>query len=187
MPDLYSCELGWYAVKAATKREHLAAEIVRKETQMEAFCPRISYMKRTRRGKVRFVEALFPGYLFVRTELKSTYRRVMAISGVTGMVRYGNRVPSIPDSFIAELRSHLRDETHEEPEADIRPGQTVTLIEGPFKDWSAVVSGAVPGKQRVALLLDFLGRVLEVEVPSDIVMTEDDEGAKYRTFGAQKE
>jgi transcriptional antiterminator RfaH len=183
MPDLYASDWGWYAVKATPKREHLAAELLRRELGIESFAPRIRYTKRTQRGKVKFIEALFPGYLFAHTDLKATFRPILAVKGVSGLVRYGDRVPPVPDRFIEELRARLPDETHDEPETALRPGQNVTILEGPFKDWEAVVTGVMPARERVLLLVDFLGRMLEVRVDAHRVLAERDYDPKTRLFG----
>jgi transcriptional antiterminator RfaH len=176
MPNLYDCELGWYALKASPKKEHLAAQLLGRTMEMEAFCPRLRYTKRTKRGPVKFVEALFPGYLFVRTELKDNYRRIMATGGVTGLVRYGENVPAVPDAFIEQLRERLDGDIQEEPEVVLEPGQAVTIVEGPFKDWNAVVSGLVPARDRVAILLDFLGQTLELKVTPESLMIDPEVG-----------
>ena len=55
----------WRCLRGKPKREHLAAQHLRL-AGFEAFCPRIRHQRRTVRGKVWFVEALFPGYLFAR-------------------------------------------------------------------------------------------------------------------------
>lgn len=167
MPDLFATEPGWFCFKALPKKEHIAAELLRREAGMEAFCPRIAYHKKTRRGKVRFVEPLFPGYLFLRTDLQNEYRLIRATKGVRDVVSFGPRVPPVPESFIEELRTRLDAENLKEvPDPALRPGKEVVVTEGPFKDWKAVISGEVDGRQRVALLLDFLGRQLQVKVPA---------------------
>lgn len=165
MPDLFTTEPGWFCFKALPKKEHIAAELLRREAGMEAFCPRLAYHKKTRRGKVRFVEPLFPGYVFLNTDLRTEYRRIRATKGVRDIVCFGPRVPGVPASFIAELRARLDAENVRElPDPALRPGKEVTVTDGPFKDWQAIIAGEVDSRQRVALLLEFLGRQLEVKV-----------------------
>lgn len=174
MPDIYSCEMGWYCLKAIPKKEHLAATMLEKDSGIEAFSPRISFVKKTRRGKVRFVEALFPGYLFVHTALKETFRVLMATHGVKSIVCYGDMVPVVPERFIEELRSRLKEDLHEEPEPTVALGQTVTLTEGPFQDLRGIISGTVPAKDRVKVLLELLGQQIEIEISSQSVWADLD-------------
>ncbi len=175
--------LSWYALRAAPKKEHIAATVLQREAGLDAFCPRIRFLKRTRRGRVQFVEALFPGYLFVRADLEVSYRRLLATNGVTGIVSYGQVVPRVPDSFIEELRTGLEEDIREVPEAAICPGQKVTIVEGPFANWQAIVAGLVPARQRVALLLDILGRTLAVEISHESLLVENDTVPQHRYGG----
>lgn len=176
MADFTKAETGWYCFKALPKKEHLAAQLLRREAGLETFCPRIAYQKKTRRGKVRFVECLFPGYIFIHLDPKALYRRVRATQGIRDIVSFGERVPRIPESFIEALRVRLDEENLKAiPEPVIRPGQEVTITEGPFKNWNAIVNGELDARQRVALLLDFLGRRMEIRVSATDVMVETEE------------
>ncbi len=173
MADLRAAPPGWYCFKALPKKEHIAADLLRRELGLPVLCPRIAYPKHTRRGKVRFIEPLFPGYLFVQADLTAHYRRIRAVHGIRDIVAFGERVPLVPDGFIAELRARLDAEQLKAiPEPALAPGQEVRITAGPFRDWKAIVTGALDARQRVALLLDFLGRQMEVRLPADAVLPE---------------
>lgn len=175
MPDFRNAQPGWYCFQAIPKKEHLAARLLSVEPGLSAFCPRIAFYRKTRRGRVRFVECLFPGYLFVHGDMRVSYRLVRSTAGVREVVCFGDRVPVLPEAFIEELRSRVGPEeiALPVPEPVLRAGMEVTITEGPFRDWNAVVEGEVDARQRVALLLDFLGRRMEVRLPvSDLMARE---------------
>lgn len=173
MPDLTGAKLGWYCFKALPKKEHIAANFLNKVDGVEALCPRISYFKKTKRGKVRFVESLFPGYVFVRTDLAHAYRIIRSTQGIRDVVSFGNRIPVMPDAYIDDLKTRVGEaSTKELPEPVIIAGQEVIITEGPFKDLQAIVTGNLDGHQRVALLLNFLGRHLEISIPISDIMPE---------------
>lgn len=174
MPDLYACEEAWYCLRALPKKEHLAAVMLKKESGIEAFAPRIRYLKKTRRGKLPYVEPLFPGYVFVRSALKDTYRRVVATHGIRGVVAYGQVVPVIPNGFVEEIRARLSatDDALDAQEPPLRPGLSVTVTEGPFNDWQGIITGVIPARGRVKVLLELLGRQLDVELPAHALMAE---------------
>lgn len=163
----------WYCLRSQTKKEHLAAAQIRSRVGIEVFAPRITFSKKTKRGKVRFTEALFPGYLFCRCEIGSHLRHLMAIPGIIGVVRYGSRIPPIPEAFIEELKKRIPTENHESPDPVIEVGAPVTIVEGPFKDLQAVVTQVLTARDRIRILLEFLGRQAEIEVPSHSVFRED--------------
>lgn len=187
MPNLYDCPEAWYCLKALPKKEHLAATMLLREARIEAFAPRIRYTKKTSRGKVRFVEALFPGYVFARTALRDSYRHVMAIHGIRGVVSYGAIVPSIPDGFVDEIRSRLtkNGEPIEDKEPGLQAGKEVTVMEGPFISWHGIITGVVPARNRVKVLLELLGRQLQVELPADSLLTDRSETPHERLWKMQ--
>ena len=171
MSTLATAPLAWYCWQTLPKKEHLAAQLLRRQADLKVLAPRLSYHKKTRRGKVRFVEPLFPGYIFVELEPAATYRRVMATPGVRKIVGYGDQVIPILSSFIADIQARVEaDEPLESADPPLAPGMPVLITAGPFEDWEAVVSGLLPAKDRVRLLLDFLGRQMTLDVaPGDLL------------------
>ena len=80
----------WFCVRTQTKREHIAAEHLKELEGIEVFCPRLRYRKATRRGKVWWIEPLFPGYLLAKFKLAEMERAVTFCQGVRGLVRFGS-------------------------------------------------------------------------------------------------
>ena len=95
----------WYALRAKPKAEHLAAAHVSRLDGVDVFCPRIRFEKTTRRGRVWFVEALFPGYLFARFDLAESLRAVQSSQQVSGLVHFGTDFPTLNRAAIEELRA----------------------------------------------------------------------------------
>lgn len=175
MPTLVDSPEGWYCFAALPKKEHIAAQLLRAERGMDVLCPRVSYLKLTKRGKVKFTEPLFPGYLFIKTDLVNEYRIIQSTQGIRCLVTYGERAPLVPESFIEALRARLDAENVKAlPQPVLKDGQTVKIAEGPFRNWEAVVRGEVGPRDRVTLLLDFLGRQMAVRVPVESVIVETD-------------
>ena len=104
----------WYCLRTQTKREHLAAASLRQVEGIEVVCPRLRYTKVTRRGKLWWVEPLFPGYLLARFALAEFERTVSYATGVTRILRFGDRVPSVPDEFAEELGKELANQVEDE-------------------------------------------------------------------------
>jgi transcriptional antiterminator RfaH len=162
--DTIDAEPAWFCVQTQPKREHIAASNLRQDAQVEVFLPRIRYRHSTRRGPAWVTEALFPGYLFARFPLPSLLRRVQSLRGVRGVVHFGDRWPSIPDPIIADLRSVLGDTEIKIVSQDLNTGDAVEVATGVFQGFQALVTRVIPRRQRVSVLLDFLGRQTAVEL-----------------------
>ena len=88
----------------------------------------------------------------------------LASRGIRNVVHFGNRWPAIPETAIQELRSILGTEEIKVLSQDINPGDSVEVAAGIFQGFQAMVSRVTPRRQRVAVLLDFLGRQTAVEL-----------------------
>lgn len=168
-----SVSLEWHCLRTQKKREHIAASILETIQEVEVFSPRISLVKKTHTGKKRFVEALFPSYIFARFCFADQYRQIMHSQGVSQIVQNGDR-RVVPDEVIAELRKSLPDDFIEVPDPSIEPGAEVEVLTGSLKGLNGRVIAQLPAKNRVELLLDFLGREITVAVDSgDIHLAKD--------------
>ena len=112
-------------------------------------------------------------YLFVRFDLSVSLRQVQSARGVAGVVHFGKHWPVIPDGVIAELRAAMGNEDLHVIANEFNPGDVVEIGTGVFHGLQAVVTRIVPGKQRVAVLLDFLGRQTEMELGSEQLVPKD--------------
>lgn len=165
-------EMAWYCARTQTKREHIAAEHLRSLQGVDVFCPRIRYRKATRRGKIWWIEPLFPGYLLVRFRLSQMERAVTYSQGIRGLVKFGNHAPTIPDSLVEALRQEVTDrsETHDQPvdtftvSPVIEIGEEVEIASGPFRGMRGNVVGISPASERVKILLEFLGQPNAVDL-----------------------
>lgn len=169
-PALFSEELLWYCLKAKPKQEGLATQLLRSELGVEVFCPKIRF-KRARSTGVAWVnEALFPGYLFARFAYPQLYRRIAATSGVAKTLSFGGRPAVLDDSIIADLRKHVTDGEIMEIASEIKEGEEIHVIKGPFLGVTALVTRVLPARARVAILLNMLGQEREVEVSTLAVL-----------------
>ncbi len=163
----------WFCLRTQTKREHIAAAILDRLDNVEVFCPRISQVKKTRTGKKRFVEAMFPGYIFAKFCYQSESRKVVHSQGITRMVELGDR-RVIPERIIEELKASIPAGIIEAPDLSIEPGAEIEFVTGSLKGLNGKVLAQLPAQNRIQILLDFLGREITVEVnPNDILLARD--------------
>lgn len=157
----------WYCVRAQTRREHIAAAQLLRQGSLEVFCPRIRFRRRTRRGKVWFEEALFPGYLFARFCPEQSLRAVASAVGVRGVVRFGENLLPVPDGVISALRHETLSAPVLIPDEEFKPGDAAVLAEGPMMGLQALVTRVLPGGERVRILMEMMGTAVEVDVSAD--------------------
>lgn len=162
----------WYCVRTQIKREHIAVAGLAKEEGVEVFCPRVRYQKMTKRGKVWFVEAMFPNYVFARFDWRKSFRLVQSSMGVGGLVHFGEEYPALDDRIVDDLRSQLSESDLKVFNDALMPGDEVTIADGPFMGIQAVVKHLLPARMRVKLLLEFLGQPTETEIEADKVYKE---------------
>lgn len=162
----------WYVVHTRPKCEHIAAALMGGLEDVEVYCPRIRFQKSTRRGKVWFVEALFPSYFFARFIPIESLRAVKHSQSVLKVVDFGGHLTPVPDRVIAELRAEMHNEEVREVQAGVKVGDIVELTEGPMRGLKGVVNAMLTGAERVRVLLEFLGRENAVEVPMSKVLSE---------------
>lgn len=170
-------DLAWFCVRSQPKHEHIAAAHLRREG-MQAVLPRIKFKKPTARGPVWVTEVLFPSYVFAQFNWRDSLRLVHYLPGVAKVVSFGNHWPTIPDEAIDELRRAVgQNELHVIPD-DVAPGDAVQISGGAFHGLIAVVTHVFPAKQRVRVLLDFLGRQSSVEVNAASLVRQETPGKR---------
>jgi transcriptional antiterminator RfaH len=159
-----SAEAAWYCLRSQPKHEHIAAAHLRMLERVTVFCPRIRFKRTTRQGPAWVTEAMFPGYLFAHFALAEMHRQVRYAHGVSGLVQFGGRYPTIDEETLAHLRDHIGVAEVKELNYELSKGDQVKLVEGAFVGLEAIVTQVLPAKERVKVLMDFLGRKVEAEV-----------------------
>jgi transcriptional antiterminator RfaH len=162
-----AAELSWYCLRAQPKHERIAALHLRKLAGVEVFAPMVRFERPSARGrgKTWVTEAMFPSYLFARFVLAAQGREIQHGHGIRGIVQFGGAYPAIPDDVVAQLRSSIDDtEVAVIPTAPA-PGQEVVITQGAFEQVRALVTSYQPARERVRVLLTFLGREIEAELP----------------------
>ena len=171
MNDPQTPQAGWYCVKTQAKREQIAAGHLRRIEGVEVFSPRLRYRKNTARGRIWWVEPLFPGYLMARFELQKLKALVRHCTGVRGLVQFGREVPEVPESIIEQLRLQIAAQGDAETVTStpvIEIGDEVRIGDGPLRGMPGRIVEVAPALERVGVLLEFLGesRVLELDILS---------------------
>jgi len=170
LPEIADDSLSaWFCVRSQPRHEHIATANLRRTLELEVVNPRIRFKRFTRRGPVWVTESLFPNYLFARFNWKASLNAVQYTSGVAGVVHFGSFWPSVPDEVIDDLRRMIGQDEVRVVEQTIQVGDELDIASGPFTGFRGVVTRVMPARDRVAVLLDFLGRQTQVELKMESV------------------
>ncbi len=163
----------WYCARTKPKHEHIAAKSLARQRGLEVFHPRLRMERATRRGVVRVIEPLFPCYVFVRCPSSENLEEVRYATGISSLVQFGQRAATVPEEVIAELKLCFEAGEPMPVEDRLEAGTEVIVGVGPFQGFRATVVRSMPARQRVQVLLDFLGRTTLTEVDRGSLIVED--------------
>ena len=159
--------LQWYCVRSKPKRERMAAAALASLYGIEVFCPLIRFQRKTVRGPCWFQEAMFPGYFFARFDLFEKKQAVSYAPGVLNIPLFNDQIIPLPDSVIESLREDLEDEEVATAAAPLEEGEETTILEGPMRGLKVKVIRLMPARDRVAVLMELMGTLVEAEFPVD--------------------
>jgi transcription antitermination factor NusG len=157
----------WYCVRSKPKKERMAAETLASQHGLEVLCPQIRFQRKTSRGPVWFQEAMFPGYLFARFDLFEMKRAVSYAVGVLHIPVFDGRIVPVPDGVIDSLKSDLDADSVAEAVEPLEVGDETTVLEGSMQGLKVKVIKLMSAQQRVGVLMELMGTLVEAEFPSD--------------------
>jgi len=160
----------WYVVQTQVNSEAKAAQNLLRQGY-EIYLPR--YLKRRRHArKVDFVaKPLFPRYLFVAIDMATQrWRSIQSTFGVSHLVTNGDEPATVPDGVVSALKAREDDRGFVGMEAKpaFALGDKVRVLAGAFMDSAGLFDG-MGDHDRVAILLDLLGRKVRVHLDVDLV------------------
>jgi len=150
----------WYPVYTHSRAEKKAnSELNRKGIQ--TYLPLKKAVKQWSDRKKIVEEPLIKSYLFAYISARE-YAEVLMTSGVARFIYFANRVASIPDQQIHDLKLLLAtDADLELIDYDIKPGENVLIKAGPFKGIRAELV-SVQNRQRIILRLQDIGYSINI-------------------------
>jgi len=137
----------------------------------DVYFPRHLKRRRHARRTETVAAPLFPRYLFVAVDLEAQrWRSIYSTVGVTRLVCNGDDPAAVPDGIVDGLKSR------EDADGFIRlvhrspfcVGDKVRVLDGAFVSCLGLFEGMAE-RERIAILLDLLGRKVSVVLDADLV------------------
>jgi len=158
----------WYVLHTRSRFEQVVFDGLDRKS-LEAFLPRMTVMSKRRDRRLKIRVPLFPGYVFVKSELKPHER--LEIVKTVGVVRLvGNRDGPVPvdDEAIDSLRIMVTGDNPVATGTRLKKGDRVMVVEGPFV---GIIGTFVRyrGSGRVVVSIEALGQYAAVDVPEEYV------------------
>jgi len=165
----------WYAVQTYSGYEEAVARYLKQRIESLAMNDKIFSVIVPKEKRIRvksgrrqtIEEKIYPGYVLVDMILtEDSWYVVRNTPRVTGFVGPDNTKPT-PLST-AEIESLLARIGQDENKftMDIKPGDLVKIIDGPFKEYDGKVSEVDEARNRVKVMVPIFGRDTAVELDS---------------------
>jgi len=133
--------LSWYIIHTASRHEVKVADGLTKKS-LEVFLPRVMVRSR-RQDRFRMLEMpLFPGYLFVHTDLGfSDYDCIIRQDGVVPILGITGHFTPVPEETVASIRTLANSGLLIFPWAKLETGKRVRVVDGPLVGAVGIICG----------------------------------------------
>jgi len=161
--DPLAATAAWYLIHCLPLKEYYAATALQGLRGVPVYLPQVT---RYFRGQVQHTP-LFPRYLFVKVDLQTIPpSQINATPGIVRLVTFDEQPRSVPTSVMRALYEQVEHLNHQGglPEQTLQPGDMVEITSGPLGGLEAIFAGPLTPGKRVRVLLEFMGRLNEVEM-----------------------
>ena len=167
----------WYSLRVISGKERKIKERIELEMQRSGWQDVVTQILvptekvyKIRAGKKVIMERnILPGYILVEADPKRfSGEMIQAIANVTNVIHFLGRNNPIPmQASEANRMLGKVDDSQNVEEALIEPfliGETVKIIDGPFKDFVGDIQEVNEEKKKVKVVVKIFGRGTEVEL-----------------------
>ncbi len=160
----------WYACRTRARAEKRAARLLA-GNGVESYLPVIEQLRQWSDRKKRVAFPLFPGYVFVRFDLRKTYE-VLNTPGIVTIVRANGYPTPVRDEELESVRILVTGVNAGQgtpgPVETVTVGQEVIATEGVFAGMRGVLLEE-RGRTRVVVRLSVLCQAVSVELPRRVL------------------
>jgi len=156
----------WYVLHTKSRFENVVHDGLLKKS-VEIFLPKVKVRSRRRDRKLMIRVPLFPGYLFVKTNLSpSAHIEIVKTVGAVRLIGSKEGPVSVPEETVESLKIMVSGDHEVQTGTRFKKGDKVMVINGPF----AGVIGTFArykGQGRVVVNIEALGQYAGVDVSEE--------------------
>jgi transcription elongation factor/antiterminator RfaH len=158
----------WYAIQARCRTES-QVQMALERKGLEIFCPKMT-IPRIRRGrKIMVQQALFPGYLFVHTDLDTkVIHQIIKVQGVMRLLGNGTPEP-VPAEQIESIRTIVAGDRYYYPWRYLEKGKKVRVLDGPLAGAVGILVARKEKKRRLVVAVEMFQRSVTVDLEDEAV------------------
>jgi transcription elongation factor/antiterminator RfaH len=153
----------WYVLHTKSRFENVVNNALEKKA-VEVFLPKIKVKSKRRDRNLLIQVPLFPGYLFVKTNLEPDHHLdILRTGGVVRLIGNANGPIPVTSETIQSLKIMVSSESPVSTGFRLKKGDHVLVVSGPF----AGVKGTFvryKGNDRVVVNIEALGQYAGVDV-----------------------
>ena len=160
--------LRWYVIRAKLRKETVVERRIR-DLGLEVFLPWLRCRRRVGSRYQWVLSPLFPGYLFCRLDIVLSGKAARYAPEVKDFVKFGNRIAEVGEDVVRDIRDRYPGGVAELRPRPYQAGEPVLVREGPFAGLGAIFEREMTGSDRVAILLELLGRQTRLVISSEMI------------------
>jgi transcriptional antiterminator NusG len=153
----------WYVLHTKSRFENVVSEGLLKKS-LEVFLPRIKVRSKRRDRKMVIQVPLFPGYVFVKTDLKpNEHIEILKTVGAVKLIGNKEGPISVSDETVDSLKIMVSGSDTITTGSRFKKGDRVLIVYGPLAGVKGTFS-RYRGQDRVVVHIEALGPFAAVEV-----------------------
>ncbi len=158
----------WYVLHTKSRFENVVTEGLTKKS-LEVFLPKIQVQSRRKDRKLLIRVPLFPGYVFVKTDL-NPYQHLEIVKTVGAVRLIGNKTGPVPvrDETVTSLQIMIATDHSISTGSRLKRGDRVMVVNGPFTGVTGIFI-RYKSQSRVVVNIEALGQYAAVDVDQDDV------------------
>lgn len=158
----------WYVLHTKSRFENVVNDgLINKS--VEAFLPKVQVRSKRRDRKAMITVPLFPGYLFVKTDLSPhNHLEIVKTTGAVRLIGTKDGPVTVPRTAIESLKVMVEGNNQVSTGYRLKKGDPVIVIAGPFTGVSGIFVRH-RGQERVVVNIEALGQYASIEVNKEDV------------------